>query len=187
MATGEWGKEVPGINTLQEQYNTELRQQLESEYGPHVAAAIPDDYSPNLPVSYWTYRIMMTLGFLAIILGVVVLIALRKGRLPVGSYWTPLMVLLPLMPLFGNSFGWIFTEMGRQPWLVFGVMPTAAGVSPGVSAGAVLFSMILFTLLYGVLAVVEVGLLLKYIKKGLPEVTEPKVVTSDDEPLSFAY
>ena len=187
MATGEWGKPVPGINTLQEQYSVELRQQLESEYGPHVAAAIPDDYSPNLPISYWTYRIMMTLGFMAMAVAAVILFALRKGRLPVNRLWTPLMVVFPLMPLFGNSFGWIFTEMGRQPWLVFGVMPTAAGVSPGVSPDMVLFSLIMFTLVYGILAVIEVGLLLRYIKKGLPEVEEPKVVTEDDEPLSFAY
>jgi cytochrome d ubiquinol oxidase subunit I len=54
------------------------------------------------------------------------------------------------MGLLGNSFGWIFTEMGRQPWIVFGLMPTAAGVSPGVSTAEVAISMIGFTLVYGV-------------------------------------
>ena len=46
-------------------------------------------------------------------------------------------ILLPLLPLAANSFGWIFTEMGRQPWVVFGLMTTANGVSPGVGAGEV--------------------------------------------------
>ena len=65
-------------------------------------------------------------------------------------------VALPFMPLFANSFGWIFTEMGRQPWAVFGLMTTARAVSPGVSTGEALTSLITLTLLYGVLAVVEV-------------------------------
>jgi cytochrome bd ubiquinol oxidase subunit I len=68
-------------------------------------------------------------------------------------------VLLPLMPLLGNSFGWIFTEMGRQPWIVFGLMPTAAGVSPTCRPVRCWITLIGFTLLYGVLAVIEVGLL----------------------------
>ena len=91
------------------------------------------------------------------------------------------------MPLFGISFGWIFTEMGRQPWLVAGVMPTEADVSPTASAGDVLFSLIVYTLLYGLLAVIEVGLFLHYTAKGLPEVTEPKVSDDPDAPMSFAY
>jgi cytochrome d ubiquinol oxidase subunit I len=73
---------------------------------------------------------------------------------------------LPLLPLIGNSTGWIMTEMGRQPWLVYGQMKTSAGVSAN-SAGEVLASLIIFTLLYGALAVIEAGLMLKYIKAGL--------------------
>ena len=68
-----------------------------------------------------------------------------------------------------------------------GVLTAAAGVSPGVSAFEVGTTMVLFTLIYGALAVVEVGLLLKYIKIGLPEVVEPQVITDDDAPLTFAY
>ena len=56
--------------------------------------------------------------------------------------------------------------MGRQPWAVFGLMTTASGVSPSVSTGEVLTSLIVFTLLYGVLAVVEVRLMLTYIRRG---------------------
>jgi cytochrome bd ubiquinol oxidase subunit I len=85
------------------------------------------------------------------------------------------------------SFGWIFTEMGRQPWAVFGLMPTAAGVSPGTTAAEVLTSLIGFTALYGVLAVVEVKLLLKYIHAGLPEVDTSPPSDDSDAPLAFAY
>ena len=68
--------------------------------------------------------------------------------------------------------GWIFTEMGRQPWLVFGQMKTAAGVSAN-SAGEVLASLIVFTLLYGGLAVIEGGLMFKYARAGLPTSKKP--------------
>ncbi len=98
-------------------------------------------------------------------------------------------ITLPLMGLASNSFGWIFTEMGRQPWIVFGLMPTAAGVSPSVSATEVWISMIGFTLVYGALAVVEVGLLVRTIRHGLPEIPEEPAdgPPDHDRPLAFAY
>jgi cytochrome d ubiquinol oxidase subunit I len=77
-----------------------------------------------------------------------------------------------VFPLIANSWGWIFTETGRQPWVVYGVLRTKDAVSPGVSVGDVLTSLIVFTLLYAVLAVVEVRLLVKYAKAGPPELTE---------------
>jgi cytochrome d ubiquinol oxidase subunit I len=70
---------------------------------------------------------------------------------------------------------------------VAGVLPTLPAVSPGVSAGTVLFSTILYTLLYGVLAVVEVGLFWKAIKEGLPDVAKADLDQDEDEPLSYAY
>ena len=113
---------------------------------------------------------------------------IRGGRTPKASkLWTTLMAAMPLLPLFGISFGWIFTEMGRQPWLVAGVMPTQAGISPTVSAGEVLLSLIVYTLQYGLLAVIEVGLFFHYTAKGLPKVAEPKVSEDPDAPMSFAY
>lgn len=191
LAHGNFDGEVRGINQLNADYAAKYGPQLEQVYGPEIARQVTT-YNPNIPVTYWTFRIMITLGLIAIVIGAWALWMTRHGKLPParglwGRVWLWAMVAVPLLPLFANSFGWIFTEMGRQPWVVFGVMPTAAGVSPGVSAGAVLTSMIGFTVVYAALAVVEVGLLLKYIKAGLPEVAEPKVIEHDDEPLSFAY
>ena len=57
-------------------------------------------------------------------------------------------VLTPLLPVFANSWGWIFTEVGRQPWIVYGLMTTSTGVSPSVSATEVWISMIAYTLVY---------------------------------------
>jgi cytochrome d ubiquinol oxidase subunit I len=100
------------------------------------------------------------------------------------------MITMPFIPLLAISFGWIFTETARQPWAVFGLIKTADGVSAVVSAGSVLFTMIVFTLLYGVLAVIEVGLTLKVIKNGpAPEVDyeNPQLGGSSDKPLVMSY
>ena len=73
------------------------------------------------------------------------------------------------LPYIANSTGWIFTEIGRQPWIVFGLQKTADAVSPNVSAGTVLFSLVAFTLLYAVLMVADVYLLKKYAKPAMPK------------------
>ncbi len=181
LGTGSFDGEVRGINSLNEEYRTTF------------ADSGLTDFTPNIPVTYWSFRLMMGLGFVAMAASLWILWALRKGRVPAPAarstklmLWTALV--LPLLPLFANSFGWIFTEMGRQPWVVFGLMPTEAGVSPSVSAAQVWTSMLGFTLLYGALALVEVKLLLHYIGKGLPEANPPTMHDDDsDAPLAFAY
>jgi cytochrome d ubiquinol oxidase subunit I len=78
--------------------------------------------------------------------------------------------------------------MGRQPWAVFGVMTTARAVSPGVSVADAAISLVTLTLVYAVLAVVEVGLLLKYVRAGAEPAPAPPTDTDDaDRPLAFAY
>jgi cytochrome d ubiquinol oxidase subunit I len=178
LATGDWNAEVRGINDLNAEY--------QETFGP-------GDYRPNIPVTYWTFRLMMGTGFLAMIFGALMLWAIRKDRSIAGKrWWVAIAVLLPLLPLVANSFGWIFTEMGRQPWLVFGLMKTAAGVSPTTTTVQIWTSLAGFTLIYGVLAVVEVKLLLKYIRLGLPD-APPDTYTDGpggeaaERPLAFAY
>ncbi|MGA4670376.1 cytochrome ubiquinol oxidase subunit I [Propionibacteriaceae bacterium Y1923] len=189
---------VDGINELRERYATQgyyqfdgTQTKLQQEYAAELKANYPGlDPVPNIFLSYWTFRLMITLGMAGAAIGVLMLWLIRGDRLPKpGRLWTGLMVALPLLPLFANSFGWIFTEMGRQPWLVAGVLPTAAGVSPTASVAEVVTSMVVFTLLYGVLAVIEVWLFLKYTRMGLPEVEPPldPADVDDDAPLTFAY
>jgi cytochrome d ubiquinol oxidase subunit I len=169
LATGHLDGEVKGIDTLQQAY--------EQLYGP-------GSYKPNIPLTYWTFRLMIGVGLLSMAIAIWLLWATRRGRAPT-KWLVRTAVLLPLLPLLANSFGWIFTETGRQPWLVFGLLPTASGVSPGTTGAEVLTSLIGFTLLYGVLAVVEVKLMFSSIRAGL----DPAPVESDDsgKPLSFAY
>ncbi len=170
LATGNFSAQVQGIDNLQQQYA--------QIYGP-------GSYTPIIPVTYWSFRLMIGAGLLAALIALVALWATRKGRLPTSRVLLWGGIALPLLPLLGNTFGWIMTEMGRQPWLVYGQLKTAAGVSAN-SAGEVLTSLIIFTLLYGALAVIEAGLMLKYIKAGLPSEPEPGE-PSEEAPLELVY
>ena len=177
MATGSFGSEVQGINNLQAQY--------EQTYGP-------GNYVPYVPVTYWGFRLMIGLGLIAALWALWTLFRYRGGRTPRGNWFTRRSTyLIVLFPLIGISAGWIFTEMGRQPWIVFGEQKTADAVSPLVTSTEVWISMIGFTLVYAALAVVEVLLLLRYIKAGAPEsVTQDPYSDSESDKtnqLYFAY
>jgi cytochrome d ubiquinol oxidase subunit I len=145
------------------------------------------DPVPSMGVSFYSFRLMMGFGGLAILIGLIVLIATRGTNVPKPSpLWTLMMVALPLLPLLANSFGWILAEMGRQPWIVMGVLPLQMAVSHTVTALEVGLTMVLFTLVYLVVAVIVVKLFLNEIRKGLPVVKEPAPEDAD-KPLSFAY
>jgi cytochrome d ubiquinol oxidase subunit I len=186
LATGTWDGEVTGINQLRGEYK--------ATYGldPGAKYYSPGDYTPIIPITYWTFRLMIGLGVLAAAAAALMLWLTRRGRAGAGPGrgWVWMAIALPLLPVVANSFGWIFTEMGRQPWAVFGLMTTASAVSPGVSVGEALTSVIVLTLLYAVLAVIEIGLMVKYIRAGAEpfvEPPDPKLGQPSDEPLAFAY
>ena len=186
LATGSTTGEVVGID--------ELRAQYKAEYGSDPGATYysPGDYTPIIPITYWSFRLMIGFGLAAAAIAAWILWATRRERTPTSRVLLWLAMALPFLPLFANSFGWIFTEMGRQPWAVFGLMTTANAVSPGVPAGVVLTSLVSFTLLYGVLAYIEVRLMLTYIRRGADPISEdelpPESPNGDpDRPLAFAY
>jgi cytochrome d ubiquinol oxidase subunit I len=176
LATGDFKGAVQGVNNLEAKYD--------EQFGP-------GNYTPNIPLAYWSFRLMIGFGALAFFLALFTLWRTRKGgELPPGRWFLPAMITLPFMPLLANSFGWIFTETARQPWAVFGLIKTEAGVSAVVSAGSVLFTMVVFTLLYGVLAFIEVGLTLKVIKNGPTtelDYDNPEFGGSSDKPLVMSY
>ena len=175
MSTGNFDGVVEGVNDLEAKYD--------AQFGA-------GDYTPNVPLAYWSFRLMIGFGAIGALFALLALWQMRKGGTPTGKWFAPAMISLPFLPLLANSFGWIFTETARQPWAVFGLIKTANGVSAVVSAGAVLFTMIVFTLLYGVLAFIEVGLTLKVIKNGPSEeldYEDPQLGGSDDKQLVMAY
>jgi cytochrome d ubiquinol oxidase subunit I len=176
LATGDFKSTVQGVNNLQTQY--------EKTYGP-------GNYTPNIPLAYWSFRLMIGFGALALLLALFTLWRIRKGGvLPENRWFLPAMISLPFLPLLANSFGWIFTETARQPWAVFGLIKTADGVSAVVTAQSILITMIVFTLLYGVLAFIEVGLTLRVIKNGPAielDYENPQLGGSSDKPLVMSY
>ena len=164
---------VEGINDLQAQY-----QEL---FGP-------GDYTPIIWVTYWSFRWMIGLGLAA---------RARRRRRPLAHpqgpacrsrrwIWKVAIWSFPLS-LAAMIVGWIFTEMGRQPWIVFSLLFTESAVSPNVTGLDVLISLVAFTLIYGALAVVEVRLVIRAIKKGPPEVGEPDPETGRIEPATTVY
>lgn len=141
---------VEGINDLQAQY--------ELAYGP-------GEYTPIIWLAYWSFRWMIGLGALAALVSAVGLWITRGGRQPKAWAWKVAVWSAPV-PLLASLVGWMFTEMARQPWIVFGLMRTEDGVSPNVTGLEVLISLVAFTLTYGILAVVEFKLIVKAATQG---------------------
>jgi cytochrome bd ubiquinol oxidase subunit I len=167
LATNDPNGQVRGINDIQAQY--------QDQYGP-------GDYSPIVPVTFWSFRFMIGAGTLAALAAAWFLWRMRKGRAP-GRGAVAIAMVLPLLPLAANSFAWLFTEMGRQPWIVQGQKLTSSAVSPSVSSYEMAITVVGFALLYGVLAVVEVGLLAK--RARAPLVTAEAVTGGHDTPFAF--
>ncbi|ADG97714.1 cytochrome bd ubiquinol oxidase subunit I [Segniliparus rotundus DSM 44985] len=162
----------------------------------------PGNYRPNLFVAYWAFRAMIGWALGSAALALVGLWATRGGRTPPNKTWFRRLALWSLpTPFLANSAGWVFTEMGRQPWVV---APNPTGVREihltvqqavsGHSAAAVAGSLVFFTLLYGFLAIVWFGLMRRYALEGPSEhdAHPPGDRAQADEdhapkPLSFAY
>jgi cytochrome d ubiquinol oxidase subunit I len=183
LGTGSFNGEIKGIDDLRAEYR--------ARYGADPGAKYysPGDYTPIIPVTYWTFRSMIGVGLLSVAIGLLLLLTTRRSRAPSNRWLVRGAVVLPFLPIAANAFGWLFTEMGRQPWAVFGVMTTASGVSPGVGAGYVAASMLAFILVYAVLIVIEVRLMLAAVRADLPP--DPDAGDTDDtdpdRPLAFAY
>ena len=151
---------VQGINDLQAQY--------EARYGP-------GNYVPFVVLIYWAFRAMVGAGVLMVALGAGALYMALRNRFSVPRWLLRLLPFALFLPYLANSAGWILTEMGRQPWIVFGVLRTQDAVSPNVPTGMVLASLVGFTLLYAVLIVADVYLLAKYAKADPQEVAHDVV------------
>jgi len=162
LATNSWNGKVKGLNQLQ--------RQAEKLYGK-------GSYEPILWIEYWTFRIMVGLGFLLLFLGGYGLWLMRKQRLEKSRKFLRFASWMLLAPFIANTTGWIFTEVGRQPWVVYGLLKTSKAVSL-IAPGYVGASLIGFTAIYSFLAVIEIGLMARVAKAG-PVIAAP---TSSTEP-----
>jgi cytochrome d ubiquinol oxidase subunit I len=158
---------VEGLNDLQAQYT--------ETFGAGV------DYRPIVWVTYWSFRWMIGLGGVATLISVAGLwLTRKKAQRPVARWMWKVAIWSAPLPLLGSLVGWVFTEMGRQPWIVFSLMLTEDGVSPNVPGWTVLISLIAFTAVYASLAVVEFGLIRKAAQKGPDPLPEPGSPEADD-------
>ncbi|MGW0182826.1 cytochrome ubiquinol oxidase subunit I [Nocardia sp. NPDC003345] len=186
LAEGKFsGVELQGVVDLQQAYN--------EKFGP-------GDYRPNLFVTYWSFRAMIGLAAGSALLVFAGFWMTRRGRVPDRRWFSWLSLLAIPTPFLANSAGWVFTEMGRQPWVV---VPNPTGdqelrlmVQDGVSDHAtatVWISLITFTLVYGLLAVVWFYLMRRYVREGPERPHDETAETGGtaekpaEEQLSFAY
>jgi cytochrome d ubiquinol oxidase subunit I len=169
ISTGYPRGEVEGINNI----NAEYRQ----KYGP-------GEYAPIVAVAYWSWRVMLGVGFLVFLLGALGWWLAHRGKLEGSRRYLRWMVPAAILPFLANSAGWVFTEMGRQPWVVFGMLKTDDAGSPSVSTAEVLITLIGFTLLYGVLALIAGRIFLAEARHG----PDPEGGREEGEPdLALAY
>lgn len=166
LSTHDFNGCVEGINDLNHLYTTQMF--------PQFADQVNGNFAPILWVTYWAFRWMMGFGLISTAIAVAGLWVTRKNaKRPVAGWMWRLAIWQAPLALFGILVGWIFTEMGRQPWIVFGLMLTQDGVSPNVPGWTVLVSLIAFTLIYAILAVVEFGLIFKTVKEGPAPLPKP--------------
>ena len=213
LAHGDFSTAVPGVNELQQEYSAAYGATYPDDPSFGDKAGQPIDYTPLLAVTYWNFRLMIGMGGVSAAVGAYALWATRKGRVPTNPVAVYGSLLAVGAPFLANASGWIFTEMGRQPFVVYPnpAVPradqvyffTAQAVSPGVTVGEVLTSLITLSVVYGALAVVEVWLLARFVRRGVstgdgapvpgsppegtPDQDLPGGRDSADDVLSFAY
>ncbi|OJX46947.1 MAG: cytochrome ubiquinol oxidase subunit I [Chloroflexi bacterium 44-23] len=164
LSYNQFSGRVEGINQLQARY--------EQLYGP-------GNYIPPITISYWSFRIMVGTGFLILFIFALLLYFIIRNKNPFQYKWSKFLPFAIVLPFLANSFGWILTEMGRQPWVVFGYLKTADAISKNVTVGMVLISLIGFSLVYASLIGADIFLLQKFAK----DIGQPGLDTS--EPMDF--
>jgi cytochrome d ubiquinol oxidase subunit I len=125
----------------------------------------PEERPPILP-TFLGFKLMVASGLLMVLLALVGWLKGKRGRLEAGPKYLRLMVWLIPLPYVAIQLGWVVTELGRQPWLVQGLMKTTEGASASLAPSQVLFSLLMFTLVYGALGVVDIYLMVKLSRKG---------------------
>ena len=164
MTYNSFSGEVKGIHDLQAEY--------EAKYGE-------GNYVPQVTPLFWSFRAMVGAGGLMVLLALIGVVLLKTGKLQNSKLYLKVMLFAMALPYIANTTGWLITEMGRQPWIVYGLQKTAEGISTVVPASYILISMVGFTLVYGILAVVDVMLLVKYGKKS-PDALEEAPTASEE-------
>jgi cytochrome d ubiquinol oxidase subunit I len=125
----------------------------------------PEDAVPNVKVSFYSFHLMVMLGFYFILVFVLALIFLYRDTLYKNRWFLWIALCSILLPYIAGEMGWVLAEMGRQPWIIQNLMPVSAAVSQ-ISSGAVITTFILFAVLFTLLLIAEISIMIRQIKLG---------------------
>ncbi len=171
-----WNGKVQGIDNL-----NRLEQR---EYGP-------GNYMPIIGVTYWTFRLMIGAGMLMLAIAAAGWWLSWRGRIERSRWFARAALFGVVLPILANWSGWIFTEVGRQPWVVFGLLKTSAANSPNVSTLDIVITLAGYIVIYGVLIAIGAWLMLREVRHGpeLPPDPDAPTPTADDSSheLALAY
>jgi cytochrome d ubiquinol oxidase subunit I len=175
LATNRWNGQVVGLNQLQAQYS--------QQYGP-------GDYVPNVFIQYWSMRVMAYLAVLVLLLALWGAWLLARRRLEKSTWFLRLAVWAVPVPFVISIAGWMLTENGRQPWIVQGLQRVEDANSPNVGTAWLVTSLVVFVVLYAVLAIVDWWLMARYARRELapdePERAPEEAERAADVP-EFTY
>jgi cytochrome d ubiquinol oxidase subunit I len=128
--------------------------------------AFPAAERPPVLATFFSFRVMIVFGILFVLLTLIAFFVSRGDKLDSRTTFLKIMFYALPLPYLAAQFGWIVAEVGRQPWIVYGVLKTSDAVSKAVSQTQVWASLVGFTLLYGFLAIVDIYLLTRTARKG---------------------
>ncbi|MBF0386376.1 MAG: cytochrome ubiquinol oxidase subunit I [Candidatus Omnitrophica bacterium] len=131
-----------------------------------VVLSGPGNYIPPVTLTYWSFRLMIFSGITMLLLLLVLAVTVFRRKIVLPRWFQWALIAAVMLPHIANITGWIVTEVGRQPWAVYGLLLTSAGSTAGLAAATALSSLILFTLIYTVLAFIAASLIIRQIKKG---------------------
>jgi cytochrome d ubiquinol oxidase subunit I len=151
--------QIPGINQLQAQIETELREKYgDAKYEEKFGADF--SFIPPVALTFWSFRIMFGLAIVLGILAILAVVFCARGCLEKRTWYLKIMFPALFLPYIASSFGWIMAEVGRQPWVVYGLQTIRDGVSK-IPLSFVVISFVGFVIIYTALAIVDVYLLTK--------------------------
>jgi cytochrome d ubiquinol oxidase subunit I len=156
MGTGSFDGKVQGLNQLQAQE--------QKQYGP-------GNYMPRIELMYWSMRVMAILGVVMALLAIVGAWLYRRQTLDKARWFLRAAVAAIALPFIAATAGWVLTEMGRQPWIVQGLLKTSQANSPNIGTATLAASLGVFVALYAALGVVDFVLMRRFARVDPPELS----------------